>query len=246
MYLLIDAGNSRIKWLYGDSVPGIIEAVSYKLDWQRRLFLAWHLLPEPDAIALSSVNNPEIENTVRQLVEQLWQKPIKTFVAQKHTNHTLTVAYEDPEKLGSDRYLAMLGARSLTKDPLCVVGCGTAITLDVVDGDGLHLGGLILPGMRLAENALLQNTQKLIPMRWTPNPLGTDTASCIGAGIHHALPAGVDHIIDELETQHGYYFKRFAFGGDAQILFGNRPTYRIEPDLMFGGMIAHLSPQISN
>ena len=89
----------------------------------------------------------------------------------------------------------------------------------------------------------LQNTQKLQPMRWTPHPLGKDTASCIGAGIHHALPAGIDHIIDELETAHGYYFKRFAFGGDAQILFGNRPTYRIEPDLMFGGMIAHLRPE---
>lgn len=240
MYLLIDAGNSRIKWLYGSSVPGIVEAVSYRTDWQRKLYLAWHLLPEPDAIALSSVNNPDIEIAVKALVKRLWNKEVQVFTPQKHTNHTLTVAYEQPEKLGSDRYLAMLGARSLTRDPLCVVGCGTAITLDAVDGGGNHLGGFILPGIRLAENALLQNTQKLIPMRWTPNPLGTDTASCIGAGIHHALPAGVDHIIDELEASRGYYFKRFAFGGDAQILFGNRPTYRIEPDLMFGGMIAHL------
>lgn len=195
-----------------------------------------------DAIALSSVNNSEIAQFVSELAEQLWHKPVQTFTAQKHTNHTLTVAYDEPEKLGTDRYLAMLGARALTKEPLCVVGCGTAITLDAIDGDGLHLGGLILPGMRLAENALLQNTQKLTPMRWTPNPLGTDTASCIGAGIHHALPAGVDHIIDELELRHGFYFHRFAFGGDAQILFGNRPTYRIEPDLMFGGMLAHLIP----
>lgn len=242
MYLLIDAGNSRIKWLYGKNVPGIVEAASYRTDWQRKLYLAWHLLPEPDAIALSSVNNPDIEKFVGELVQQLWQKPVQIFTAQKHTNHTLTVAYEEPEKLGSDRYLAMLGARSLTKEPFCVVGCGTAITLDAVNGEGQHLGGLILPGIRLAENALIQNTQKLIPMRWTPKTLGTDTASCIGAGIHHALPAGVDHIIDELEAEYGYYFKRYAFGGDAQILFGNRPTYRIEPDLMFGGMIAHLAP----
>lgn len=242
MYLLIDAGNSRIKWMFGDEVPGIIEAVSYKTDWKLKLYRSWHLLPEPEAIALSSVNNPEIEAAVIKQAKALWNKDVKVFVAQKHTNHTLTVAYDKPETLGTDRYLAMLGARSLTKDPLCVVGCGTAITLDAVDGDGRHLGGMILPGIRLAENALLQNTQKLVPMRWTPNPLGNDTASCIGAGIHHALPAGVDHIIDELETQHGYYFKRFAFGGDAQILFGNRPTYRIEPDLMFGGMLAHLEP----
>lgn len=245
MYLLIDAGNSRLKWLYGNNVPGIVEAVSYRSDWQRKLYLAWHLLPEPHIIAFSSVNHAEIEEQVAALVQRLWQKPLHTFTAQKQTNHTLTIAYEEPHTLGTDRYLAMLGARSLSQDPFCVVGCGTAITLDAVDGSGNHLGGLILPGIRLAENALLQNTQKLIPMRWTPNPLGTDTAGCIGAGIHHALPAGIDHIIDELESTHGYYFKRFAFGGDAQILFGNRPTYRIEPDLLFGGMIARLQPQSS-
>ena len=186
MYLLIDAGNSRIKWLYGSSVPGIVEAASYREDWRTKLWRAWHLLPEPKRIAMSSVKNDDIVDDVATIADDLWHKPVHVFTAQKETNHTLTVAYEDATLLGSDRYLAMLGARGLTHEPLCVVGCGTAITLDVVDRDGQHLGGLILPGIRLAENALLQHTQKLKPMRWTPNPLGNDTASCIGAGIHHA------------------------------------------------------------
>ena len=182
MYLLIDAGNSRIKWLYGNAVPGIVEAASYKEDWRTKLWRAWHLLPEPRRIAISCVNNASIETEVAAIVDDLWGKPLQTFVAQKETNHTLTVAYDEAHTLGADRYLAMLGARGLTNEPLCVVGCGTAITLDVVERDGKHRGGLILPGIRLAENALLQNTQKLRPMRWTPNLLGTDTASCIGAG----------------------------------------------------------------
>ena len=241
MYLLIDAGNSRIKWLYGNAVPGIVEAASYKEDWRTKLWRAWHLLPEPRRIAISCVNNASIETEVTAIVDDLWGKPLQTFIAQKETNHAHPVAYEDATLLGSDRYLAMLGARGLTHEPLCVVGCGTAITLDVVERDGQHIGGLILPGIRLAENALLQNTQKLRPMRWTPNLLGTDTAACIGAGIHHAIPAGINSIMDELETTTGHYYHRFAFGGDAQILFGNRPDYRIEPDLMFRGMIDRLA-----
>lgn len=240
MKLLIDIGNSRIKWLYGNEVPGIVEAVSYKTNWQEKLYRAFHLMPTPDLIGLSSVNNSEIEETIIDLADQLWQKPVKIFQAQKQTNSTLTVGYEDASKLGTDRYLAMLGARGLCKEALCVVGCGTAITLDVIDDHGRHLGGLILPGIRLMENALLNNTQKLIPMRWTAQLIGNDTATCIGAGIHHAIPAGIDGIMDELEGKHGLYFRRYAFGGDAQILFGNRPTYRIEPDLMFRGMFAHL------
>lgn len=240
MKLLIDIGNSRIKWLYGHDVPGIVEAVSYKTNWQERLFRAFHLMPAPNLIGLSSVNQQSIEEEIIVLVDRLWQKPVKIFHAQKHTNGSLTVGYEDPTQLGTDRYLAMLGARSLCQDPLCVVGCGTAITLDAVDGQGRHLGGFILPGIRLMENALLNNTQKLSPMRWTAQLMGTDTATCIGAGIHHAIPAGIDAIMDEMEGRHGVYFNRYAFGGDAQILFGNRPTYRIEPDLMFRGMFAHL------
>ncbi|EHM54850.1 hypothetical protein HMPREF9080_01079 [Cardiobacterium valvarum F0432] len=49
--------------------------------------------------------------------------------------------------------------------------------------------------------------------------------------------------MDELETTTGHYYHRFAFGGDAQILFGNRPDYRIEPDLMFRGMIDRLAAE---
>ncbi|MDO4644005.1 MAG: type III pantothenate kinase, partial [Cardiobacteriaceae bacterium] len=143
MYLLIDAGNSRIKWLYGNTVPGIVEAASYKEDWRTKLWRAWHLLPEPHRIAISCVNNTHIENEVAAIVDDLWGKPLQIFIAQKETNHTLTVAYEEAHTLGSDRYLAMLGARGLTHEPLCVVGCGTAITLDVVDGEGRHSGGLI-------------------------------------------------------------------------------------------------------
>lgn len=242
MHLLIDIGNSRVKWLYGRSVPGIVEAVSYKDDWLKRLSRAWHLLPEPNMIALSSVKKSDTRDSVIALAQEKWGKPVKVFQSQKHTNHTLTVAYDKPETLGTDRYLAMLGARGLSQQALGVVGCGTAITLDIIDKDGLHLGGIILPGIRLAENALLNNTQQLTPMRWTPHLLGTDTATCIGSGIHHAIPAGIDAIMDELEQRHGHYFKRFAFGGDAQILFGNTPTYQIEPDLMFRGMLEHLHP----
>lgn len=240
MYLLIDVGNSRIKWLYGTKVPGIIEAVSYKADWRKKLMMAWHLLPEPEIVAISSVNSNDVPNFITQLASRLWEKELINLTSKKISNCGIKIIYERPETLGTDRYLAMMGARSLCSEPLCVVGCGTALTLDVIDNENNHLGGLILPGIRLSENALLQNTKKLVPMRWTPKPLGKDTASCIGGGIHHALPAGIDHIIDELEIEHGYYFHRFAFGGDAQILFGNRQTYRIEPDLIFAGMLSEL------
>lgn len=237
MYLLIDLGNSRVKWVFTRSLPSHVEAVSYKTNWQERLYRAWHLLPCPKMIALSNVNHSEMADYIIQLAQDLWHKEVKILKSQKQTGHLLTLAYEEAEKLGSDRYLAMLGARQLCSEALCVVGCGTAITLDAIDETGKHLGGFIIPGIRLAENALLNHTQKLVPMRWTADLLGKDTASCIGAGIHHVIPAGVNAIIEELEKKYHFLFKRFAFGGDAEILFGHRSNYQIDPDLIFRGML---------
>lgn len=239
MYLLIDAGNSRLKWFYGTSLPGMLEALPYRQDWTEELRQAWHLLPKPKQVAISCVRRSEVMDAINELINDLWQLPLRIFVAQRQWAG-LTLCYEKPETLGSDRYLAMLGARSLCQEPFCVVGCGTAITLDAVGKGGRHLGGLILPGLKLSEQALLSHTARLKPMRWTPHVLGTDTASCIGAGLYHTLPAGIDGILDELEGEYGFYFKRFAFGGDAHLLFARRPVYQIEPDLVFAGMLAHL------
>lgn len=242
MNLFIDAGNSRIKWIYGHRLPTFIEAVSYRIDWRKKLYLSWHLLPEPQNILLSSVNSSDIETFISNICQKLWNKKLHTITAEKEQNNPkLTVAYKKPEHLGTDRYLAMLGARSLTNDNFCVIGCGTAITLDAVDSSGKHLGGVILPGIRLCENTLLTNTKRLKPMRWTANILGTDTAACIGAGIHHALPSGIEKIIMEIEEETSQIFQRFAFGGDAQILFGKKNSkYQIESDLVFRGMFAYL------
>ena len=60
----------------------------------------------------------------------------------------MVVAYDDPSSLGSDRFFAMLGAMNqFSKKPLLVIDIGSAMTFDVIDGDGYHQGGLIMPGL---------------------------------------------------------------------------------------------------
>jgi type III pantothenate kinase len=62
--------------------------------------------------------------------------------------------YDHPERLGVDRWLALLGAYHSVKGSVCVADCGTAITVDVVDGEGRHQGGVIAPGLALMRRAL--------------------------------------------------------------------------------------------
>ena len=70
----------------------------------------------------------------------------------------VTCGYEDPSRLGVDRWLAMLAARQLSNRPFIVFGLGTAGTADFVDGDGVHKGGFIVPGLRLMTEALFAGT----------------------------------------------------------------------------------------
>ncbi len=70
----------------------------------------------------------------------------------------MTCGYEDPSRLGVDRWLSVLAARQLSTGPLIVVGLGTAGTLDFVDAKGVHKGGFIVPGLRLMTEALFGGT----------------------------------------------------------------------------------------
>lgn len=69
--------------------------------------------------------------------------------------------YCQPEKLGVDRWLALVGARGLTQAPCLIVDAGTAMTIDVMDEFGQHKGGWIIPGLKLMTDALLKKTAAL-------------------------------------------------------------------------------------
>ena len=96
--------------------------------------------------------------------------------------------YRKPEQLGVDRLLAMVAARAYRDAPLCVIDAGTAVTLDFVDADGQHLGGFILPGIRMFRDCLLANTA--IPrddVVHGGDTVGRDTPTAVALGARYAV-----------------------------------------------------------
>jgi type III pantothenate kinase len=130
--IYIDIGNSAVKWRTLDS-----DVYSNYVDE----FLT-STLPQADSAWVSAVANLDIVEDIKSLFKEFHLAD-----SQKKCNN-LVVAYDNPSSLGSDRFFAMLGAMNqFSKKPLLVIDIGSAMTFDVIDGDGYHQGGLIMPGL---------------------------------------------------------------------------------------------------
>jgi len=166
MRLLIDIGNSRIKWAVQEP-EGLTQqqAVDHH-DLTTRQAIDQILKPcgSVDAVLVSNVAGPSIAAMLRQAVnEHAGIEPI--FVTPRAEcivrGRVLRNAYQQPTQLGIDRWLAMMAARGLSADAVLVVSAGTAMTLDAINDQGQHLGGLIVPGVHLMKQSLLQHTSDL-------------------------------------------------------------------------------------
>ena len=145
----------------------------------------------------------------------------------------LPTCYAAPERLGIDRWLAVLAVAQQRK-PALVVDAGTAVTLDVYLPDRGHAGGYILPGLRLQREVLAAQTARVsFPAPdWSDLALGTDTASCVGKGSLRTLVALVRDMQASLPTEAEVWLT----GGDAGLLLPWLPAARLAPDLLLQGM----------
>jgi len=145
----------------------------------------------------------------------------------------------NPEKLGADRIAGVAGACGFYKPPVAVVDCGTATTITAVDPDFNIIGGAIMPGLGLMNDALGKGTsglQKIELMQ--PGPaLGKDTEGCIRSGLFYGSAGAVERILSEIEGETGYGFTVVVTGGYGPLLaeFIKR-AHEINPHLILEGL----------
>lgn len=150
----------------------------------------------------------------------------------------VTNAYDEPSQLGVDRWLAMIAAHNKYSGMLCVVDSGTALTMDFISNEGLHLGGFIVPGAELMKRSLLANTQKITLQVTQPTgQLGKNTTAAVSLGIQQMLRAFVLQQLGEMEIKHQQKITLIITGGHAKELAESLSvTGHIESDLVFQGM----------
>ncbi|MCK5726590.1 MAG: type III pantothenate kinase [Thiotrichaceae bacterium] len=236
MVMLVDVGNSRIKWSWRS------ELNQYALNhqgWQDAIkTLRQHLkLKHPSRLFLVHVLGNDFNNDLISLCVDL-QIDLRLITANTKSL-LISNGYEQSNQLGSDRFVALEGAVSEFVAQACIViDCGTAITIDLVDADGNHLGGIILPGVRLWLKSLLNNTQELNQLGgYSKQVLATNTADGVSWGCINGLSAAIESIATQMEAQCSTPCKRIICGGDSTVLLDYLdPQTILRPHLVLQGL----------
>jgi type III pantothenate kinase len=238
--LLLDIGNSRLKWAvvrqpYRPGQPFAAQGVmairtlrSSALVWSR-LFKA---VATPDAIYACNVAGRAVERQIRAAARRAGLGAPR-FARSQAAAAGVRNGYRESWRLGVDRWLGLIGARHEHpgKD-LCLVGLGTAMTIDLLDAAGRHFGGSLVPGPRLMIESLLEHTagirrraggwgaassfDQVLGSRNRPAALfAHDTHAALLAGARHACAALIGHAMSEARARLGRRPRLILSGGAA-------------------------------
>jgi len=238
MILLIDIGNTNLKWTLNES--GSLEAMrtlrhhgGLPID----LHAAWERLAPPRRILVSNVGGAEMAGALERVCRSYWDRA-PLFATPEPKAYGVTIAYERPEQLGVDRWLALIATHRICQGPVLVVDAGTAITYDLLLGDGSHLGGLITAGIEMMRDRLLAGTRipRIEPAE-SADPWARDTGAAIAVGSIQAPAALAERLFHRLAEQTGKTPQCILAGGDAERLIPALDLpLRHEPDLVLRGL----------
>lgn len=237
MILELDAGNSRIKWrqIRSDSMELINAGIVPE-------FSDLEIVPELQysvkMVRLCSVRGRELNIQLQDWVSSSYGLDLQVAEVTQSCGG-VTNQYKDVSRLGIDRWLALLAAYKRTAGACVVVDAGTAFTIDLLDAQGLHLGGYILPGLQLMRSSLESATAiRLTPGHIArPQAAGHSTDQAVSNGTLTALLAMITQIMHSINSQQ-VATKLYFTGGDAELLHAHASIEGSEvvPGLVFEGL----------
>ena len=243
MQLLVDAGNSSIKWNVYDTVSQQFLHAPQSFLWRTEnlaetLTTHWDGLNAIESVLLANVGGEPIEQAVQRWLDSRGVR-LKRITTQPQA-FGVRNGYQVPGQLGIDRWLMVLAAAHIAPgQTACVVSCGTAITVDSVTGTGDHQGGLIIPGMQMMKNALLQHTHgvKIAQQEPSASPYTDSTSAAVNNGVLLAAVSFVDRAVSTVDSSVGGGTVKFITGGDAQLIRQHlRYEFEYEPELVLKGL----------
>jgi len=241
MKLLVDLGNSRLKWALWDGRA--LQAgtpVDHAAALAPQLLAAWQSIGAVDAVLVASVARNELEEALQQAIAERFGLAAH-FVRSSAGAGGLGSAYAKPEKLGVDRFLALLALHAQGAEAVVLASVGTALTLDALAADGRHLGGLIAPSPVLMQKALLGATAR-VTLSDTAQlvEIARDTEDAVRSGCWLAAVALVERVHAQVGAGHGVVPSLVLAGGAGDVLAGRLSIpARYEPDLVLRGLAAY-------
>jgi type III pantothenate kinase len=256
MRLLLDIGNTRIKWAV-QTDQGLNEQQAMAHAGLNAAQLGTQIFAPSGQISqllVSNVAGELMAEQVRQAARDCWQiEPLFVVSSASTTvsNRMLHNAYSEPANLGVDRWLAMLGAYAMSPIAALVVSVGTAMTLDAfapqhANNESRHLGGMIVPGPDMMMQSLMRNTSD-IAVRAQQGEYGHEnderffadnTLGCVYQGAIHATTALIETAYAHLLHSHQDARLLLTGGAAAQVERRLSMSVQVVPDLVLRGLAA--------
>lgn len=244
-FLALDVGNTRLKWAQYEA-----PVVGAKLLATGAVFLEnidrlneedWRGMAEPSAILGCVVAGDAIKRRVADQMD-IWDVPAR-WVISSYQEAGLTNGYDYPARLGSDRWVAMIGAHHRllargVRKPCLVVMVGTAVTVEAIDASGKFLGGIILPGHGIMLRALESGTAGLHVPTGEVQDFPTNTSDALTSGGTFAIAGAVQRMVENITRTCGEAPECIMTGGAGWKM---APSMTIEcelvENLIFDGLL---------
>jgi type III pantothenate kinase len=246
--LLVDIGNSRVKWATVEGGRlGEQQAAAHagwtSEDWRRTLFERHGI----ERVVAATVAGGSRADALDAAAQQETGRAVQ-FVTTKRVAAGVRNGYADHRLLGVDRWLAVIAGYHAAGGACCVADIGTAATFDAVTGDGQHLGGFIVPGPDLMMRCLWGGTAELAVRTASSGeaagaPLADNTRDAIERGSHLAVAAFVDRGAEDVSRRLGVTPVLLLTGGAAEVIQPHlRTACQVVPDLVLRGLAMLASP----
>jgi type III pantothenate kinase len=237
--LTIDIGNSSIKWaIWQDGQPILAESNSYHKESIQQAFEGiFSGAPKQEKVWVACVASRDIELALTEWMQQQWSIDPVFLESQSEFGGVLN-AYPDPAELGADRWAALLGAKSLYKNSVCIVDIGTAVTVDLLSAEGTHRGGRIMPGIDMMRESLLHNTVGVNAVEGECPGFAINTADAVSSGTMHMLTASLVDVLYAAKDRMGEDVRIIITGGMAETVmpFLKEITVCHEPHIVLHGL----------
>jgi len=227
--LAIDIGNTNIGFgLYLEGEQDTVESIDGTKGDELKAILVqlWEKIPvvglsrevKRDGVIVVSSVKPAWTEQIKQLAREELDERIR--LIGRDIPLPMPTFVDDPDQVGTDRIVAAAAAHAVTEHAVVVADIGTAITIDLVDDNGVFQGGVILPGFQLAGQSLREHTAKLpeVRLKRPTEPYGKNTQDAINCGIYYAAIGALEEIIRRYAEKIGTWPQTVLTGGGAALI----------------------------
>jgi type III pantothenate kinase len=210
--LVLDAGNTRLKWAVVENGTWLAQGGASYSD----LSALTRILEQHVVCYVASVVRTQHEAQITALLASYSISPL--WLTTESTFSDVSNRYLSPRQLGVDRWMGLLASRQRSHVATLVVSAGTAMTVDALSAEGEFLGGLIVPGIVLMQQALQQGTSNVAEVSGICQAFPRTTADAVQSGIIAALCGAIQRQFAHLAEVAGKPPHVILTGGDAETL----------------------------